>query len=50
VKRLLPLLLLCACTPDAPSSGTISAEEDRQLNEAAASLDANAYDDSGDEE
>lgn len=37
-----PLLLLAACSsqPDAP--GAISADEERQLNEAAEMLDANS--------
>ena len=48
---LLLALLLAACAPDAPA-GSITADEDRQLNEAAASLDANALspDETGDEE
>ena len=35
-------ITMTACSPDADPSRAVSAEEDRQLNEAAASLDANA--------
>jgi hypothetical protein len=47
-RALLLLLALAACSPDAPA-GSITADEDRQLNAAAASLDANTLD-PGDEE
>ena len=33
------LLLLAACGGDAPDEGKLSADEERQLNEAAAMLD-----------
>lgn len=55
MTRLLLLLLpflLAACSSEAPT-GSLTAEEDRQLNEAAASLEANALgadDDTGDPE
>lgn len=41
---LFPLLLVAACSgqPDAP--GAVTADEARQLNEAAAMLDANSVD------
>lgn len=48
-RLLAALLLLAACSPDRPG-GSITAEEDRQLNEAAAALDANATDPPGDDE
>lgn len=42
MRALLPLLLLAACSaqPDAP--GGITADDQRQLNEAAEMLDANS--------
>jgi hypothetical protein len=42
MRRLLPLLLLAAChhAPDQP--GGLTADDQRQLNDAAAALDANA--------
>ena len=43
--RIAPLLLilLAACSSQQPT-GSITPDEDRQLNEAAASLEANAVD------
>lgn len=36
------LLLLAACSSDPDAPGTISADEEQQLNDAAAMLDANS--------
>ena len=38
------LLLLAACSSDPTPPGGVSADEAQQLNEAAASLDANSVD------
>ena len=37
-------LMLAACSSPADQSGTVTADEARQLNEAAAMLDANSVD------
>ena len=44
MRALLPLLLLAGCSgqPDAP--GEVTADEARELNDAAAMLDANSVD------
>lgn len=36
------ILLLSACAPERGAPGAITADEERQLNEAAAMLDANS--------
>jgi hypothetical protein len=41
---LLPFLLVAACTSQPDQPGAVTADEDRQLNEAAAMLDANSVD------
>ncbi|QDZ06753.1 hypothetical protein FPZ24_04060 [Sphingomonas panacisoli] len=38
---LLPLLILAGCSSRADDTGSVSPEEDRMLNDAASSLDAN---------
>ncbi|MFT3978666.1 MAG: hypothetical protein QM688_16400 [Sphingomonas bacterium] len=38
------LALLAACSSQPATPGAVSADEERQLNEAAASLDANSVD------
>jgi hypothetical protein len=44
VALILAAGLLAACGRDPDPPGVLSAEDDRQLNEAAAMLDANAVD------
>ena len=42
MRRLLPLLLLAACSSQPDQPGGITADDQRQLNEAAEMLDANS--------
>ena len=44
VRGALPLLLLAACSSQPDDPGAVTADEARQLNEAAAMLDANSVD------
>lgn len=42
MRALLPLLLLAACSAQSDAPGGITADDQRQLNEAAEMLDANS--------
>ncbi|WP_176472960.1 hypothetical protein [Sphingomonas lenta] len=44
MRPLLPLLLLAACSVEPEQPGQVSADEARELNEAAEMLDANSID------
>ena len=44
MRTLLPLLLLAACSAEPEQPGQVSADEARELNEAAEMLDANSID------
>jgi hypothetical protein len=44
MRALFPLLLLAACSSQPDDPGTVTADENRRLDEAAAMLDANSVD------